>query len=361
MPPPDSTASAPAIALPAPASGRWIRDLVFDWTFLLGSTVLVFLVAALFSVKPGGTNLLQVGGASEALNLAIPVLLGGPHIFFSLVRTYMDVDFKREHRVLLRMSPHVVAFTMLYLTVWHHEALAVNIVLYSAVFHGAAQLGHIALRYRLKAGRGPYDAAGIALLVATFAGPLFFVSYAVQSREFIFVGQPIFKALAPSWLLWLSGTAAVVAGAYWLADTANHVLAGGRVNWREGTVLLSTQVAFWFLANLDQLDVTFQAYNAWHSLQAMGLMWLAMNAKWRGGKVRGPKQTEFCRDGAFGHTFLYGVAFSLFVGLMVLAFTNFQFANLPASPFYFIFAVTVLLNHHVIDYWLFFGKRAFDY
>ena len=61
-------------------------------------------------------------GASEALNLVIPILLGGPHIFFSLVRTYIDVDFKREHRQLLRVSPHVVAFPMIYLTVWHHQA-----------------------------------------------------------------------------------------------------------------------------------------------------------------------------------------------------------------------------------------------
>ena len=53
--------------------------------------------------------------------------------------------------------------------------------------------------------------------------------------------------------------------------------------------------------------------------------------------------------------------FSLTIGVLVLLFSNLDFANLPRSPFYFIFAVTVLLNHHVLDYWLFFGKRAFEY
>jgi hypothetical protein len=90
-------------------------------------------------------------------------------------------------------------------------------------------------------------------------------------------------------------------------------------------------------------------------------MWFAMNAKWRGGKVRGPKQSRFCRDGAFGFTYLWGVLFSLAIGLLVVVFSNFRTAHLDASPFYFIFAVTVLLNHHVLDDWLFFGKRAFDY
>ena len=359
-PPPDAASTAVALPAPGPAN-RWIRDLAFDWTFLLGSTGLVFLVAAVFTAKSGGTNILEVSGASEALNLVIPILLGGPHIFFSLVRTYMDVDFKREHRQLLRVSPHVVAFLMIYLTVWQHQAVVVNIVLYSAVFHGAGQLAHIGLRYRMKSGRGPYDAGGVAFLLATMLGPLYFLSWAVHSREFVFVGQPIFKALAPTWLLWVSGGGALIAAAYWLADTLNRAVARQGVNWREAAIFVATQGAFWFLANLDQLDVTFQAYNAWHSVQAFGIMWFAMNSKWRSGKVRGPKQTRFCRDGAFGFTLLCGILFSLFIGLMVLAFTNFQWAQLGTSPFYFIFAVTVLLNHHVLDYWLFFGKRAFDY
>src|SRR5690606_22880870 len=125
-------------------------------------------------------------------------------------------------------------------------------------------------------------------------------------------------------------------------------------------ILAATQVAFWFLASVEDLDVSFQAYNAWHSVQALGIMWFAMNAKWRAGRIRGPKQSRFCKDGAFGFTYLWAVAFSVGIGALVILFSNFDVANLPRSPFYFVFAVTVLLNHHVLDYWLFFGKRAFD-
>jgi hypothetical protein len=362
MSPPDT--AVPALTLPATGAapdGRWIRDLVFDWTFFLGSTFVVFLVAAVFAVKPGGTNLLQLTGASEALNLVIPVLLGGPHIFFSLVRTYMDVDFKREHRTLLRMTPHLIAFSMMYLTFHGHMAAVVNVVLYSAVFHGAAQLAHIGLRYRQKAGRRPFDAAGKAYLLAVIAGPLYFVSEAVRHRDMVFVGYGIWSGLAPDAVIWGAGLLAVLGTAYWLADLVNHRLAGGSVNWREAAILVATQGAFWFLANLDDLDTSFQAYNAWHSIQALGIMWFAMNAKWRGGKIRGPKQSRFCRDGAFRFTYLWGVVFSVGVGFLVVLFSNFQMGNLTASPFYFVFAVTVLLNHHALDYWLFFGKRAFDY
>jgi type IV secretory pathway VirB3-like protein len=364
MVPPESAATAVALPAvgPAEGEGRWIRDLVFDWSFFIGSTFVVFLVAALFSVKPGGTNLLQITGAAAALNLVIPVLLGGPHIFFSVVRTYMDVDFKREHRVLLRMTPHLVAFSMIYLTFHGHMAAVVNVVLYSAVFHGAAQLAHIGLRYRMKAGRRALDAAGVAYLVAVLAGPLYFVSHALRTRdEMVFVGYAIWKGLAPDAVFWGAGALAVLGAAYWLADLVNHRLAGGRVNWREAAILVATQGAFWFLANLKDLDTTFQAYNAWHSIQALGIMWFAMNAKWRGGKIRGPKQSRFCKDGAFGFTYLWGVVFSVGIGVMVIVFSNFQMGNLTGSPFYFIFAVTVLLNHHALDYWLFFGKRAFDY
>jgi hypothetical protein len=358
MTPPETASTAVAWA---PAPDRWIRDVVYDWTFFLGSTLLVFVVAQIFVAKGGGSNVLELSWGSEALNLAVPILLGGPHIFFSLVRTYMDVDFKRDHRVLLRASPHVIALSMMYCAFHGHTALLVNVVLYSAVFHGAAQLAHIGLRYRVKAGRAPFDVAGTAYLVATLAGPLYFVTYAVGSRPFTFVGQPIYAWLAPTWLLWASGAASLVGAAYWMADGITRRMAGGLFNWREGAILAATWGAFWFLANLDELDVTFQAYNAWHSVQAFGIMWLGMNAKWRAGKIRGPKQSRFCRDGAFFFTYGWALAFSIAIGVLVVLFSNFDFANLSASPFYFIFAVTVLLNHHFLDYWLFFGKRAFDY
>jgi len=68
---------------------------------------------------------------------------------------------------------------------------------------------------------------------------------------------------------------ALVAVAYWLSDSINHRLAGGEVNWREGATLSATIGAFWFLASLDDLDVSFQAYNAWHSVQASGPVYSA--------------------------------------------------------------------------------------
>jgi hypothetical protein len=359
MAPPDTASTA--IAAGPPRDSRWIRDFAFDGVFLLGSTFLVFVVAQAFSGRGGGGNLLRMTGAAEALNLVVPVLLGGPHIFFSVVRTYMDVDFKREHRHLLRLGPHVIAFSILYLVFHGRFDVVVNVVLYSAVFHGAAQLAHIGLRYRRKSGREAWDLAGKAFLVAVMVGPLYFVTRAVNEREFSFVGQRIWQGLAPTWAVWATGAVALVAAAYWLADGVNRRIAGGRTNWREGSILAAAWGAFWFLTSLDELDVTFQAYNAWHSVQALGILWFGMNEKWRSGKVRGPRQSRFCRDGAFGVTYLAGVLFSLAIGFLVLLYGNFRFDDLTASHGYYVFAITVLLNHHLMDYWVFFGKRAFDY
>lgn len=65
MPPPE--VGRPALVLrDERTSSRGIRDVLSDGGLLLGSTVLVFVVAEVFTAKTGGTNLLRVTGASEA-------------------------------------------------------------------------------------------------------------------------------------------------------------------------------------------------------------------------------------------------------------------------------------------------------
>ena len=108
-----------------------------------------------------------------------------------------------------------------------------------------------------QSGRDAWDLGGKAFLVATLVGPLYFITRAVSDRDaFVFMGQPVVKALGASWFVWATGLVALVAAAYWLAETVNHRLAGGRTNWREGAILVATQSAFWFLTSLNDLDVS---------------------------------------------------------------------------------------------------------
>ena len=210
MAPSDSaTATHPAgsaaggLVLPAPPlDGRWIRDITFDWTFFLGSTLLVFAIAAAFTAKGGEANVLRVDDATTALDLVIPVLLGGPHIFFSLVRTYMDVDFKREHRLLLRVTPHVVAFAMMYFVFHEHVQVARE--------RGALQRG-----LPRRGAAGPHrpalpDEGRAASRATSRARPSSSPASRGRSsscrtpwrraRRSSSSGSPIFKALAPTWL-----------------------------------------------------------------------------------------------------------------------------------------------------------------
>ena len=167
----------------------------------------------------------------------------------------------------------------------------------------------------MKSGAGPGTWAGSRSSSRCF-GPLYFLSWAVRDRGFALRRPADLQGARAAWLLLdVRAASRSIAAAYWLVETAWRAARGrGGGNWREAAIFVATQGAFWFLANLDQLDVTFQAYNAWHSVQAFGIMWLAMNAKWRDGKIRGPQAVALLPRRRVRPRLPWAVLFSLAIG-----------------------------------------------
>src|SRR5262249_5333807 len=77
-----------ALALPLPSQSPWLLSRRWDLVFLIGSAVLVPLPLL---IKNG------FGLSVSAVNLAVTVLIGGPHLFATFSYTLLEKRFWKLH------------------------------------------------------------------------------------------------------------------------------------------------------------------------------------------------------------------------------------------------------------------------
>ncbi|MBI2371570.1 MAG: heavy metal translocating P-type ATPase [Deltaproteobacteria bacterium] len=345
----------PAVRVgPDRPAAPWVRSPAYDGGLIIGSASITLLIIALYASLGPETNLRKLG-VNQALNLMVPLLLGGPHIFFSATRTLLDREFRRQYPALIRLIPHAIALMSIALAL-SDPNLLMNIVFFSALLHGLTQLGHLVVRYRLNAGEHGRTGTVIDVLTITL-GPLFIVSYSLHHRVFTLSGETITRSLTPLWLVYLIGMAAAGAALAFVVRGL-RAYAAGQLNPAKTLLVVVTLPTWWVLMAVDNLDVTFQSYNAWHSLQYMALTWAVNASRLERGQLRSPLVARLAQPGHL-HV-LYGSAllFALTIGLLVLALSGFA-SDLTRAPWYFIIAISILLIHHAFDYFLFLRRRHF--
>lgn len=351
-----------------PQRGIWIRSARYDWIFLIGGVLFIAAIIAMFyAVDPFSTNVLHLGSYAQWINILVPLLLGGPHILMSFSRNYMDSEFRMRHPALLKTAPHGLFLCILALTVMPRAIgipVLMNLVFFSAVFHGLSQLAHLTIKYDRNHRREARRMREMVLnAVLIFTGPCAYVFWAIGTTDMRFVGVRVAPVLSHPFLVGILASTFVVAACIYLAQCVRD-LAAGRFNAQRFMTIVITQIAFVVLVEVGNADVTFQAYNAWHSFQAMGLYWAACNARWHAGKQYGPA-VAWSKDGTFLKAYIWGVGFALALGVLVVGLSyatmTGTMADLAISPWYFLLPITALLFHHFMDYFTFFRKGAFDY
>src|SRR3972149_3934537 len=109
-------ATAGAVSVPTRGSGTglWLKDRRWDLTFISLSITLVaspyLLYLVLMQLPRLVTPLAAAAGTTpddlsrNAINLLVALLVGGPHMYSTLTRTALGVDFAKRHRASLSSS-----------------------------------------------------------------------------------------------------------------------------------------------------------------------------------------------------------------------------------------------------------------
>ena len=328
------------------AEGVWLRSRSWDLSFLILSAALVPIPLLMYH---------GLGISQTAVNLIVAGLVGGPHLYTTFTYTFMEPSYRRRHRRFLAasMALPVIVTVMAFVNL----QVLLTIFFTWASIHVLHQITYINDAYEAKrSGRGVVvrslrDKIIDYGVVFTCLYPM--ATPQILNGEFQLGGTALY---VPGW-----ASEGLIADAQIFAAFALFgiffVLWVGKAlrDWRAGrllvpsVLLISLTIGIGFTLPLfPNLDVAFQGFNMWHSLQYLALIWFLNGMR----KERGELDNHFVaeRNGPDRPLQFYGLAVALTVvaGALVLVIHGVFGVDLQKA--YYIVILSTLLQHYYLDH-----------
>jgi hypothetical protein len=315
------------------SQGVWLRSPSWDLTFLILSAALVPIPLLLYH---------GLGVSQTAVNLLVAGLIGGPHLYSTFTYTFMEPNYRRRHR---RFLVATMAFVDL--------QLLLTVFFMWASIHVLHQITYINDCYVAKGvGRRPrrervVDYGVVFLCLYPMATPQ------ILDGSFQLGGTQLW---VPSWAthgwvadLQIMGVAALF-GAFFVLWLGKSIR-----DWRRGTLLVPsvllvglTIVVGFTLPLFPNIDVAFQGFNVWHSVQYLGLVWFLMALR----KERGEIDNRFVAEcnGPDRPWQFYGLAVLLTAAAGMLVLIVHAIFGVDLQRAYYIVILSTLLQHYYLDH-----------
>jgi hypothetical protein len=327
----------------------WIYNRKFDLVFLTLSGGLVFLPYLSY-------GLLQRIGASPAtasliIGLGVTLLVGGPHMYSTYLRTALEPRFRARHGFLVYL-PLVVIPALVILGALYAFLFLLTFFFFWASVHVTHQAQWISETYRRKAA-GRVSNLDRLLDGAVILGALYTVAtfkfvegrFALGSNTLLF----------PDFLKhrWVAVAFAVGFAALFLFYVFRTI---GEIRHGEASVprllFMAFTVGLAFVIPLfDNLDVAFQGFNTWHSLQYLALTWFILSRKAARGELQGPVTQKLAGTEKTGRFYGAMIGATLFSGAVYLLL--WKGLGFPQDKSYYVVVLTFLLIHYFYDHFLF--------
>ena len=327
----------------------WIYKPGWDLPLIIFSALLVplpFLVA--WGAQISGW--MDQRQAVDLINIAVALLIGGPHLFSTITFTFLDGNFRSRYPWYASLA-FLLPIGVIYLGVNHYQFL-VTFFFSWASLHVLHQIIYLTDCYRQRAREQEPQWSKFVDYGVILTG-LYPIGLAKLSQGTFFVGGE--HLYYPDWAkhLPLPELAGAVFGAFliiWLWKTIGE-FREGRASVPKTLLISITTVVSFCLPLGSNLDVLFQGYNTWHSFQYLFLLWLINRLR----DQRGELSDGLVRRMVRSHTMApYYLCFLGATGLMVIiTLVVRSLTSLSADRSYFVVVLSVLLMHYYFDHFLF--------
>jgi hypothetical protein len=289
--------------------------------------------------------------------VVVTALVGGPHLFATYLATYLDPRFRRHRARLLLFAGVGVPACVVALALYDFQVL-LSLFIFAASLHVLQQNAFLSDVYRTRHGRveGAWSRFIDYGLLLVCIYPV--ASYKLVHSTFLLGDVPI---LIPGFLMteltyWAVWSAFAVFLGAWLVKTARE--------WRAGalnvpkTALIGVTTVVGFLAPVaasgERLELSFQAVNAWHSIQYLGIVWYVQKVRKDLGLVESPFVRSLSGTGAPAYRFYFALCLTtLLLFLVVVGVARFDPFGISFNQYYYMGVLSCLLVHYVLDAYLF--------
>ncbi len=338
-----------AIAIPGEGSPLWIHNRRFDLLFLTLSGALVFFPYLSY-------GLLQSLGVSEAtsslvVGLSVTLLVGGPHMYSTYLRTALEPRF-RERYGLLAYLPLVLIPTLVVLGAMHNFLLLLTGFFLWASLHVTHQAQYISETYRIRAG-APVRVLDRWLDGGVILGALYTMAmYKFVSNRFA-LGDSVLifpEFLKHRWVAVAFTAGYAVFFLFYVARVTGEIRRG-ETSWPRLLFMTMTVAMAFIVPVFDNLDVSFQGFNTWHSLQYLALTWFILGREAASGRVGNRLVQGLAGSGKAGRFYGAMIAATLSAGVIYLFL--WKGLHFPQDKSYYSVTLSFLLVHYFYDHILF--------
>lgn len=336
------------IGMETRAESPWIRSRSFDLGFLTLSAVLVFLPYLSYgALQRAGVS---VATASLIVGLSVTLLVGGPHMYSTYLRTALEPGFRRRHGWLAYLPLGVIPALVILGSLYAFPVLLTAFFFWASV-HVTHQAQYISETYRRK--YQPVTNLDRLLDAAVILGALYTMAmFKFVRGAFVIGSRPL---LFPRFLMRPGIPYAFAAGfaalfAWYVVRTAGEIRRGVAGWPRLLFMALTISMAF-IVPIFDNLDVSFQGFNTWHSLQYLALTWFILDGKAQRGEIGSGFVEKISGRARTLRYYAAMIGFTLAAGAIYLLL--WRGLGFPQDQCYYVVVLSFLLIHYFYDHILF--------
>ena len=373
----DTRSASVAVPREGVTEGLWLNNRSWDLTFISLSAALVILPFAAYEIFQA---VLAIASVREALGIApedvldvarntvngmIALLIGGPHMYATYTRTFLDGEFRKSHIGFL-LGSLLLPVLVVYLGVVNFPLL-VTFFFFWASIHILHQMAYIIDCYSERQPRALSLPNRILDYVVVFSSLYPIGVWRMVNNDFR-IGQ--IRLLFPEGMM-IENNPVLGWGLFYfvtLVFAVSLTLWVGRT-WREytrgelhvpKTILMGlTIVVSFFIPSYHELDVAFQGFNTWHSIQYLGLTLYINQLRQRKNGIATPLIRNMSVAGKGWRFYFFNVGCALgAVTMIALLLVNRQLLGFSFDQCYYVVVLSFLLMHYYHDHLLFTQRDA---
>jgi hypothetical protein len=335
-------------AAAASASGNWLVSRSFDMTFLIGNAIIVPLVLVLVKLDLSG----------DVLDAAVTALVGGPHLFATFSAAASNRTF-RARRPWAVPAAGLIPIAVIWLALRHYQIL-ISVFLGVASVHVLHQCAYLSDLYRSRSAVKEGRWARFVDFGVVFTSMYPVALYKIVRGELWMggtqiVAPPFLMNMVAVWIEWVLFGSFLVA---WVVKSWREWQSGTLHRPKTSLIALTVVLSFVIPGATDRehTGLAFQAMNAWHSMQYLGLVYLLRHL--RRGQDHGPISLRL--SGLQGGKWFYfgNLAITLLLFCAIKLYARWNPFGTTEGQNYYIFVLSPLLIHYYLDAFGFFSAAV---